>query len=306
MAILSKKKLVIGSGVAVMFIFAAIVVGLLFYINSYKHLVETTASEKTGLDVKIHGRMGLSFFPFGLSAKAIHITKEEEDLLSLKKLKIGIELIPLLDKKLIISYCELGKPTVVIIKDHHGKYNFENSKKKPNRNKQTTAFSLKKLKLSQGKLVYFDKKANDKTELKDINLSIYDLLLDDISEGIIQNVSFAGNVYCREMMRGNFKIENIKSPINAENGVISFKSVKMDIFGAKGEGDADILSSRGKNTYKINLNVPSFDFENFTESLGFKKAIGGKGILEIALAIDGNATKNLTSGVNGTFFPQWK
>ena len=59
-----KKSLMIAGGVVVLIVIAAIVAVLLFNINSYKSKIETAASEATGLDVRIKGRMGLSFFPF--------------------------------------------------------------------------------------------------------------------------------------------------------------------------------------------------------------------------------------------------
>ena len=60
-----KKGFMIAGGVVVVIVIAAIVAVLLFNINAYKSKIETAASEATGLDVKITGKMGLSFFPLG-------------------------------------------------------------------------------------------------------------------------------------------------------------------------------------------------------------------------------------------------
>ena len=71
-----KKGLAIAGGIVALIIIAGIVAALLFNINSYKSRIETAASEATGLDVRITGRMGLSFFPLGVSAKNIHVAGE--------------------------------------------------------------------------------------------------------------------------------------------------------------------------------------------------------------------------------------
>ena len=88
----------IAGGVVVLIVIAAIVAVLLFNINAYKSKIETAASGATGLDVRIKGRMGLSFFPFGISAKDIHVANKGGEILSLERLKLRVELMPLLKK----------------------------------------------------------------------------------------------------------------------------------------------------------------------------------------------------------------
>ena len=73
----------IAGGVVALIVVAAIIALLLFDINSYKSKIETAASEATGWDVGISGKMGLSFFPFGVSAKDIHVANKGGEILSL-------------------------------------------------------------------------------------------------------------------------------------------------------------------------------------------------------------------------------
>ena len=65
----NKKGFWIAGGVVALIVIAGIVAALLFNINSYKSKIETAASGATGLDVRIDGKMGLSFFPLGVSAR---------------------------------------------------------------------------------------------------------------------------------------------------------------------------------------------------------------------------------------------
>src|SRR5208283_4047081 len=108
-----KKKILLGlGGGAAAFILGVVVFALTFDINSYRPRIEAAASGATGLDVRINGKMGLSFFPFGISAKDIHIgNKEGGDILSLEELKLRMELMPLLKKQLNVIGCELIKPS---------------------------------------------------------------------------------------------------------------------------------------------------------------------------------------------------
>jgi len=371
-----KKVLFILGGVAAALVLAVVIFALTFDINSYRPRIEAAASGATGLEVRINGKMGLSFFPFGVSAKDIHAANKGGEIISLENLKLGAELMPLLKKHLKVTSCELVKPAVTIVKDAEGKYNFESTEKKSTKGQPGAAFSLNDLKLSKGvivyldkktgektefkeinlaikdlsvagdviknasftgsfdckevlqkdfrienlkspvkavkgiynfeplaigALVYFDKKAGEKTELKEINLAIKDLSVVDTSGVIIKNISFTGNLDCKEVRKGDLKVGNVKSPIKVEKGVIYLTSLTMDIFGAKAEGDATADKSEDDAVYKINLKVSKLDFEKLQESFGTKKVIGGKGDLYASLTMKEKGSRNLMSSMDGTF-----
>ncbi|MFI5295954.1 MAG: AsmA family protein [Thermodesulfovibrionales bacterium] len=374
----AKKKIVLfvlGGGAAAL-VLAVVVFALTFDINSYRPRIEAVASKATGLEVRIKGKMGLSFFPFGISAKDIHVTSRGDEILSLENLKLGAELMPLLKKQLKVTSCELVKPVVTIVQDAEGKYNFENAEKKSTERGPGAAFSLNDLKLSKGvivyldkktgektefkdfnlaikdlsiegdviknasftgsfdckevlqkdfrienlkapvkavkgiyhleplaieALVYLDKKAGEKTELKKINLAIKDLSVVDTSGAIIKNIAFTGNMDCKEVRKRDLRLDKVKSPIKVEKGVIYLMSLTMDIFGAKAEGDATADKSEVDALYKINLKVSKLDFEKLEESFGTKKVIGGKGDLYASLTMKEKGNRNLMSGLDGTF-----
>ncbi len=373
----AKKKvvlLVLGGGAAAL-VLAVVIFALTFDINSYRPRIESAASGATGLDVRINGKMGLSFFPFGISAKDIHVANKGVEILSLENLKLGAELMPLLRKQLKVTKCELVKPAVTIVKDSGGKYNFESTEKKLTEWRPGAASSLNELKLSKGvlvyidkkigektefkdfnlaikdlsmagdvknasftgrfdckevrqkdfriedlktpvkavkgtynfepltigALVYFDRKAGEKTELREINLAIRDLTLVDISGVIIRNISFIGNLDCKELRKGDLKIDNVKGPIKLEKGVIYLTPLTMEIVGAKAEGDAIADKSEDDAVYKINLKVSKLDFAKLQESFGTKKLIGGKGDLVASLTMKEKGSRNLLSSMDGTF-----
>jgi len=371
-----KKVLFILGGGAVALVLVVVIFALTFNINSYRPRIEAAASGATGLEVRINGKMGLSFFPFGVSAKDIHVANKGGEILSLENLKLGVELMPLLKKQLKVTRCDLAKPVVTIVKDVDGKYNFESTEKKSTKGQPGAPFSLNDLKLSKGvlvyldkktgektefkdfnlaikdlsiagdviknasftgnfdckevlqkdfrienlkapvkavkgiynfeplaigALVYFDKKAGEKTELKEINLAIKELSVVDTSGVIIKNISFTGNLDCKEVRKKDLNIGNVKSPIKVEKGVIYLKPLTMNIFGSKGEGDVTADKSEVDAVYKINLKVSKLDFAKLEESFGTKKVIGGKGDLYASLTMKEKGNRNLMSSMDGTF-----
>jgi AsmA protein len=296
-----KKGLMIAGGIVLLIVIAAIVAVLLFDINSYKSQIETAASEASGLDVRIKGRMGLSFFPFGISAKDIHVANKESEIMSLESLKLRAELLPLLKKQLKVTACELVKPAVTIVKDAEGKYNFESNKEIPAIGSPGIASGLNELKLSKGALVYLNKRTGEKTEMKEFNMATRDLSMAGTSGGIIKNVSFTGSFDCKEVLRKYLRIENLKGPMKADKGVFSLKPLTMDVFGGKGEGDFTADESSADPTHKLNLKVSNLDFEKLEEFFGTKKVIGGKGDLSASLTVKEKGRRNLMSNTDGTF-----
>ncbi|MBF0559408.1 MAG: AsmA family protein [Nitrospirae bacterium] len=296
-----KKAFFVLGGAAAALVLAVVVLALTFDINSYRPRIEAAVSGAIGLDVRINGKMGISFFPFGISAKDIHVANKGGDILSLENLKIGVELRPLLKKQLKVTNCELVKPAVTIVKDAKGKYNFEGTEKKSTEGRPGAAFSLNELKLSKGILVYLDEMTGGKTELKDFNLAIKDVLVVDTSGEIIKNLSFTGNLDCKEVRAKDLRIDNIKSPIKAEKGIIYLSPLSMDLFGTKVDGDVTADESEADAAYKINLNASKLDFEKLEESFGTKKVIGGKGNLAASLTIKEKGSRNLMSSMDGTF-----
>ena len=111
------KFLLIVGGVVALIVTAASTALLLFDINKFKSNIESAAFDATGLEVRINGKMGLSFFPFGVSAEDIHVTNKGVEIISLEYLKLGAELMPLLKKQVKATSCELVKPFIIIVKD---------------------------------------------------------------------------------------------------------------------------------------------------------------------------------------------
>lgn len=295
------KVLFILGGVTAALVLAAVISAFIFDMNSLKPRIEAAASDATGFDVRIKGKMSLSFFPFGVSAKDIHIANKRGEILSLESLRLGAELMPLLKKQLKVTSCELIKPVITIVKGSDGKYNFESTEKKPAKKQPGAPFSLNDLKVSKGSLVYLDGKTKEKTELKDFNLAIRDLSIRDTSADIIKHLSFTGSFDCKEVRKKDLGIYNVKSPVKIDKGVIYLNPLSMDIFGAKAAGEVTADESGGDALYQINFKISKLDFEKLEESFGTKKVIGGKGDLSASLTIRGKGDRNLMSGTDGTF-----
>ena len=295
-----KRNLMLAGGFFTLLIIVTIITLFLFDINSYRSKIESVTSEATGLDVAIKGKVSLSLFPFGLSAKDVHATDKGGQVLALERLGIRAELLPLLRGQLKITGCELVKPSLTIVKDKGGKYNFTRVGKKSKESSPGRPFSLNELNISKGTLVYLDQKTGEKTEWNGINLAARDLSLADSYGEIIRNLSFTGSIDCRELIKKDLKIDNIKSSVKAEKGVFVLTPLTMEIFGARGEGGVTLDCARADFEYKINLKVPTLDFDSLMKSFGAERMIGGKGDLMVSLTVKEKEGRFLRNGIDGT------
>jgi AsmA protein len=155
--------------------------------------------------------------------------------------------------------------------------------------------------LTIGALDVLDRLSGKKTQFKEINLAIKDLSVANSSDFVIKNISFTGELDCEEVQKNDLKINNVKSSIKTENGIFFFNPIVMDIFGAKGEGDATLDNSDVEILYKINLKIAKLDFEKFEQSFGINKVIGGKGDLFAALTMKGAGSHRQINSLDGSF-----
>jgi|GEM_PF-224471 AsmA protein len=274
-----KKILFILGCCAIALVLAVVVFAITFDINSYRARIETAASSATALEIRINGKMELSFFPLALSAKDIRVANKGAEIISVESLKLRTELMPLLKNQLKVTGCELVKPVVTIVKDADGTYNFESSEKKSTEGRPGETFSFNELKLSKGILVYLDGKTGEKTELKEFNLAINDLSLGNTPGDIVENISFKGTLDCKEILQRDYRIENLRATVKSTKGIFNFQPLTIGdlVYIDDKTGDKTELKEINLAINDLSLgNTPGDIIENIT----FKGTLGCKKILQ--------------------------
>ncbi|MFC2144624.1 AsmA family protein [Acidobacteriota bacterium] len=125
-----KKKIVLVLGVAAAVLVLAVVI--LFFVvdaDSFRGFIETRAEETLGRDVRL-GKIGLSLVPvFGLQVDDVAVAARpgegDGDLLSLRSLRIGARLVPLLQKRLEVTSIVLVEPSINLVRGADGAWNFD-------------------------------------------------------------------------------------------------------------------------------------------------------------------------------------
>jgi len=196
------RKFLIGLGILVVLLIA-VVVALPFFIpvDWVKEQAENQARENTGRELSINGDVSLSIFPdVRIEANDVHFANEEgsavEDMVSVKKLALDVELMPLLGNELIVSEFVLVEPVIYLEakEDGSGNWEFEGQQAdagtgtgdSESGDGETTDSSsgdglaqlrLGDVRIENGKVTLHDAATGETTEVSDINmvLSLPDL-----------------------------------------------------------------------------------------------------------------------------------
>src|SRR5512143_3728830 len=161
MVVHKKKAVFIAAGLILLAIFAAIL-ALLLNLQAFKPRIEAAASNALGMDVRIRGRVGIALFPgFGISLKDTSVRKGGADVVIIEKMRIGLKLIPLMRREVQISQIGLIKPFFSIVRHKNGMFNFE----KTGRTLPGKPLAVKKISISQGRIVYTDESSSERIEV---------------------------------------------------------------------------------------------------------------------------------------------
>src|SRR5512134_122499 len=234
----NKRKIALfaAGGLIALLLLAAVALALFADVNEHKPRLEAAASNALGMEVRIGGRMGFRLFPgFQVSLDNVSIRNRGADVAFARETILGIELIPLLRRKVRIVKIVMKRPRISIEKDREGKFNFET----PEEEAEGTRFSLDvaKISLSHGVLFYADKKTGEVLEAGDFNLDVSRLrLAGGKKSDLLENLSFSAEFACKEFLKGRLAVSNLKLRIEGKDGLYGFRPVTADRLVYSGPG----------------------------------------------------------------------
>src|SRR5512135_2063464 len=117
-----RRKVAWIAGGVILAVIALISLVLLFGSKALRPRIEATASKALGMEVRIRGGLSVSFIPvFGASLADITVKNGGADVATVAKMKIGLELLPLIRHRFAISRLDLVKPAISILRQKNGK-----------------------------------------------------------------------------------------------------------------------------------------------------------------------------------------
>ena len=179
-----KVGMAIGAFILLLIV-AAVVFAATFNVNQYRGIIQAELEKRLDRKVSL-GDMHLGLFPPRFQVENLSIADDPKfnaakPFVAAQELDVSIKLLPLLHKSVEISSVSLQRPSVELVKDAHGTWNFSTvgarQKSAPSQDKQQ--FSLGELAVHDGQMAITDQQARKPRTVYDhINLALTDFAPD--------------------------------------------------------------------------------------------------------------------------------
>jgi len=294
-----KIILFVGGGFIVLVALVAVVLLVFVDTDAYRTRVGTAASNALGMEVRIAGSLGIDLWPgLHITLEDVHLAQQGAEVASVEKVRLGIDLLPLLQKKIRIGTLALKHPRISIERDRDGKFNFEI--KAPDSATEATP-GWPQVSLTEGALLFSDQRSGAGFEATDCSLKV-DQRRPSGSKiaGLVRNLSFTAELACGEIRKNHLTLSAVKISATGANGVIDLKPATMRVFGAPGSGSLHADFSGDVPRYDIRFELPQFHVEEFFKTLSQQKVAAGTMDFSADLSSQGKTLNEVKESVMGT------
>lgn len=294
-----KKALLILGGMLGTLVLALIIFLLTFDANAYKTRLESAASQATGMNVRINGKMRLTLFPqAGFLLEEMLIQNQGADVLAVKRTEATIKLLPLLKREVFVKHIRFIAPRVFITKDENGRFNFTTPEKKPQEKKlQARLGGAEEIDIKGGYLQYLDKKTGKKTEASGCDFTLHNFSSD--AGGFFRRLACKGNFACSEVRKEALRISAIHGIMKVHDGILEANPITMKIFGGDGRGSIGLNFVGDIPVYTIDLGVTKVRFEELLGAFKQKQSVHGELDLKWYLTMQGKNVAVMTRTAQG-------
>jgi len=293
------KAIVYVSGALVgVIVLAATVLYFFLDANAYKARLETAASDITGMEVSVNGRLGIGFFPGLLvTLDDVHIRNRGTELVTAKKARIGVDFLALLNKDVRIRKVVLEQPSLSIERERDGRFNFQRSEKALG---PLPDVNLANLSFSGGTLRYADRQSGKGFEATECSLDVSPLQLSNRGRpGIMKNLSLAAEGVCGAVRTKEHAASDLKFTVAGQHGLFDVKPLTMQVYAGQGAGTIRADFTGAVPRYDVRYTLSQFHIDAFLKPLSPKNVPEGSVDLSANLSMQGKTMKNMRQTLQG-------
>jgi uncharacterized protein involved in outer membrane biogenesis len=299
-AISRSPRILVFAAIGLVGLFVIATAALLLFVgpNVYKARLEATVSGALGMEVSIGGRLRIGFFPgLLLTLENLRIRNLGVEVASASEARLQIDLLPLLRNEVRVEKIALQHLRINIEKDRDGRFDFET----PEAAGATLPdLNWSNVSLSDGTLVYADKRLGEGFEAADCRLEAHRLrLAGGKRSDIMKNLFFSAQLSCGQVRNHGVTVSDLKFSAEANNGVFDLEPVTMRVFGTQGSGGIRVDFSGGVPLYHVRYSLPQFPIEEFFKTLSPKLVAAGRMDFSANLSMQGRTVKELRQTSKG-------
>jgi len=274
--------IIIGA-LVVLIILILIVVPFFFDIQRYKPRIEQEITKATGRPFIIGGDLKLSLFPWaGLAFSDLHLGNPdgfaEKDLLSIKSFDVKVKFLPLLSKDIQVKRFVIVGLKITLEKTKDAKANWQGmgkkgltgapveEEKKAREGSQGAignlpikGLTVAEFAVREGEVLYIDHASNTRKEVKDLNIELNDLSLEEPFKLLI-SADIEGKPVSIEGEVGPLGKEIGKGTMMVDLAVKAMNTLSIDI-----EGSVTDVASRPH--FDLDINTEKFSPRDLMKEL---------------------------------------
>ncbi len=279
-------------------VLAAIALSLFLDINAYKPRLEAAASDITGMEVSVKGRLGIGFFPgLRVTLEDVHIRNRGTELVTARKARIGVDFLALLDKDVRIKTIVLEQPNLSIERDRDGRFNFQKSEEPRG---PLPDLNLAKMTVSDGTLRYRDRQSGKGFEAAECSLDVSRLQLSNRDRpGIMKNLSLAAEVVCGAVRTKEYAASDLKFTLAGQRGIFDVKPLTMRAYSGQGAGNIRGDYTGAVPRYQVSYTLSQFHLDAFLKPMSRKQVPEGSVDLSANLSMQGKTIKKMKQTMQG-------
>jgi AsmA protein len=274
---------IITGALMVLIILILIVVPFFFDIQKYKPRIEQEITKATGRPFIIGGDLKLSLFPWaGLAFSDLHLGNPdgfaEKDLLSIKSFDVKVKFLPLLSKDIQVKRFVIVGLKITLEKTKDAKANWQGMGKKGSTgasveeekkaregsqgamgNLPIKGLTVAEFAVREGEVLYIDHASNTRKKVKDLNIELNDVSLEDPFK-ILISADIEGKPVSIEGEVGPLGKELGKGTMMVDLAVKAMNTLYMDI-----EGSVTDVASRPH--FDLDINTEKFSPRDLMKGL---------------------------------------
>jgi uncharacterized protein involved in outer membrane biogenesis len=278
-------------------LFVALAVFLLSRVDTRSEF-ETVASDATGLDVAVKGKISVGLFPLPhATLQDVTLKNRELQIVSASEADVGVEFWPLLRRQVHIKRLLLQNVNIDIARDRRGNYNFSTPSKME---RPVPAMSLGRVSLVKATLHYTNQETDRELKATDCQFASNDVQLSEgVSEDILRHLSLSASVVCAEIRNNLFVGADVHASLAGENGIFKLSAVTMRIMDGKGSGDIYANFTGAVPVYRLRYAVSQLHVDNLFKTIAPGKV--GEGFMDFTtdLAMRGWDADEMTRSADG-------
>jgi AsmA protein len=235
-----------------------------------------------------------------LSIKDLAAESGGEEALRVKELRIRIELLPLLWRKISVAAVTLVEPAVLVVKHPDGTFNFKNSRAPSGKR-----LLIPRLAVSRGSVVFTDEGSGRKLEAAGLELALSGVSYGGPeSERPLKKMAFKGGIKCAALKAAGLTFTDLALGVTAGKGDFNFSPLTLKVFGAAGSGSLGADLASAEPAYRLVYASGQFRAEDLLVLLyhgaGAWKTLRGLAGFRAELTARGNSAAALRGSLAGS------